>query len=558
MGYIQGTNRFQITFLPDSLEDYVCSDNPVRIIDAFVDKTDLKACGFTKTAVVSEGRPAYSPSVLVKLFVYSYCNKIRSSRKISRETGRNVEVMWLCGKLAPDFRTVSDFRKDNTKALKNLFRAWNLFCAEHDLFGKECVSVDGSKFKAVNSKDRNFTPSKLDDRLKRIDKHITEYMAELAKADAEEPDERRFTKEEIYQRIAELNERKTRYTEYLSDMEATGETQKSLTDTEARLMKFSSGGCDVGFNVQTAVDDKNHLIADFEVTDRATDHGLLSGLAQTVKKDFGVDTIEASADKGYRDLNDMVTCLENGIIPNVHPAEKFDTYTLQTEYVQTDITDAQKSSTKPEDIKACLKAGVIPDVYGGCIENMRVEKVKVREDQPFGAETFDNAEAMNEKAKQGFFVRDLDRGLVYCPACEILRLKSRKKGNCIYCNKLACQRCKKKCCKSKFKEVAFAPGKNLVAAKSFNSPNVQRAPRRKTVVKQYARFIFRPNQKILDNRKCLSEHPFGTVKHWNDSYYLLLRGKAKATGELSLSFLAYNMKRVLNMLGFNKLMKLLS
>jgi transposase len=559
MGYIKGTDRFQASLLPDYLEDYVSQDNPVRIINAFVDKTDLKACGFTKTVPASEGRPAYSPNTLVKLFVYSYYNKIRSSRKISRETERNIEAMWLCNKLTPDFRTVADFRKDNVKALKNLFRAWNLFCAEQDLFGKELVSIDGSKFKAVNSKDRNFTLSKLDDRLKRIDGHIAEYLSGLEKADSEETDERKLSKEEIAEKIAVLTERKTRYAGYLTELETTGETQKSLTDTESRLMKFNSGGCGVGYNVQTAVDDKNHLIADFEVTNKPTDNGLLGGIAQSVKKEFGVNIIETSADKGYRKIEDISVCLENGIIPNVHPAEKFDAYVLQAEHEPADISDGRRNSTKPEDIKACLRAGVVPEVYNGRIEDMQVVNVKIREDQAFENESFDSPDAMIDKAKQGFFVRDLERNLVYCPAGEILRFNARLKDKSIYRNKLACQYCMNKCCKAKYKQVAFTHGKNLIANSAFNRTQyAKRIPNRKITCKKFVRFVFRPNQRALDKRKCLSEHPFGTVKHWNDSPYLLLRGKDKASGELALSFLAYNIRRALNAIGFDKMLAILS
>jgi transposase len=560
MKYIETENKHQTILLPNKLDNYITQENPTRIIDAFINTLNLKQLGFTKTTPTTQGRPAYHPNMILKLWIYGYHNKIRSSRKLAKETTRNLEAIWLCQKLQPDFRTISDFRKDNIKPIKQVFIEWNLFCDKLELFGKEYQSIDGSKFKASNAKDQNFTLPKLDDRIKRIDTHIEQYFTELEKNDKKEQDERKFTKEEIQQKIVELIQRKTKYENYREELEKTGETQKSLTDPEAKLMKFK-GDYNVGYNVQTAVDSKHHLIAEFEVTNHPSDHGLINQVAGKVKQVFNLDLLETTEDKGYRDKQDMVNCLEQGIVPNVHPAKEFDHFELETFYEPVEVSGAQKQSVKPEDLKLCLRAGVVSEVYGKFVKDMEVVEVSVFEDVLVEElPVFENEVQRLEYARGGFFVRDLERNVVYCPGGEKLRFcgSSRRRGSgggvMFYCNKLGCERCLSKCCGSKFLVVRFGVGQVVVGCRLAGRRGVRWRVRRKVGVRKVVRFKFFPDEKKLDNRKCLSEHPFGSVKFWNDGSYLLLRGKEKVTGELALSFLAYNMKRVLNILGFDRIM----
>jgi len=552
MGYIEGQARGQLEMMPRCLEDYVSEENPVRLIDGFIQTLDIEACGFKRGKPAQEGRPGYDPRMLLGLYVYGYNNRIRSSRRLAKETERNVEVMWLCNRLTPDFRTIADYRKDNVDAMYTVFRKWNEVCTTLGLFGKEYVSIDGSKFKANNSKDRNFTLTKLDERLKRIEEHIKEYMGALEKADAREEDERKLSREEIGRKLVELRERKEQYEGYLEQMEETGATQISLTDPEAKLMKFKEG-YEVGYNIQTAVDSKEHMIAGFKVSDHPADNGLIECVAQEVKQSYGVDILETVEDKGYHDKEDMVRCLESGIIPHVHPARDFETFTLTTEYEGGDIGQEQKGSTKAEDIKACLRAGVIPQVYSGVIREIEIGQEKVYEQKPRVDETYKTVQEMQEKAKSGYFVRDLVRDRVYCPAGEILRYKAHHRGECRYSNKLACERCMQKCCGDKFKVVSFREGATQVGCRAYGNETNRRAEYRKATIKKVVRIKFKPDERKLDTRKNLSEHPFGSVKHWDQAGYFLLRGMRKVRGELSLSYLAYNMKRALKVCGLRKI-----
>jgi transposase len=488
---------------------------------------------------------------------------------LEKETERNVELMWLIRKLRPDFRSIADFRKDNKEALKEVFQAFNRFCDSLGLYTKEYLSIDGSKFKAVNAKDRNFTLNKLDDRLKRLDEHIEEYMAQLDRRDeVETGDERQFSAQEIKEKLKALEERKNRYEGYREELERNGEKQVSLTDRESRLMKFSEG-FNVGYNVQSVVDAGSHLIADFQVTNQGTDHGLLEQVAGEVKAAFGVQTLETVADKGYQDKEDMMGCLERGIIPHVHPRRGEDGFDLETVYEERQISEEQRTSREEEKIKECLRAGVIPEAYETVIT--RIDIVEKRSYPKAGEEQAkeaaaagDSPEGEQEKAREGFFVRNVERDLVYCPGGEILRLKSNKRsGAARYCNKLACKECQDKCTDSKFKEVDFLPGDTMVSCAAYGQSgewkqrqNRHGGPRGSAKTK-VVRLHFKVDRRKLDTRKCLSEHPFGTIKRTLDSAYLLLKGIKKVTGELSLSFMAYNMRRAINMAGVGKMIEAL-
>jgi transposase len=266
--------------------------------------------------------------------------------------------MWLICKLTPEFRTISDFRKDNKGAIEKTFKEFNRFCQRLKLFSKSYISIDGSKFKAVNAKDRNFTLSKLDDRIARLDEHIKLYMEELDALDEEEG--RKLSKEDLEHKLDVCQKRKDVYEGYRDQLEQSGEKQISLTDPDARLMKANEGFC-VGYNPQVAVDAESHLIAGFEMTNSPTDHGHITNLSSEVKQDFEVPVLETTADKGYECPEDHANALASGIVPNVIQRDGGCTESAKFDYHEAEITDEQKASTKPEDLKACLEAGIIPD-----------------------------------------------------------------------------------------------------------------------------------------------------------------------------------------------------
>jgi transposase len=283
MSYKKGEDRRQYTMVPDCIDDYVGADSPCRVFDVFINMLDMKKPGFDRSTPAVEGRPGYDPRDLLKLYVYGYYYGMRSSRKLERECKCNIEVMWLLNRLTPNFRTISDFRKDNKSALKSTFKAFNRKCLDLSLFSRSFISIDGSKFKACNSKDRNFTLSKLDDRISRLDIHMEEYLKEPDDCDAAETDGLCLSREELERRIAICRERREQYERYRTCMEENGLSQLSLTDPEAKLMKTGEG-FGVCYNIQTGVDAGSHLISGFEVTDHPTDHGLVTPVHLPLKK----------------------------------------------------------------------------------------------------------------------------------------------------------------------------------------------------------------------------------------------------------------------------------
>jgi transposase len=384
-------------------------------------------------------------------------------------------------------------------------------------------------------------------------------MLELERNDREEKDARSLSREEIEKKVRELSERKTRYEGYRDEMVKNGETQKSLIDEDARLMKFPNGGFNVGFNVQTAVDSKNKLVADFEVGNNSTDHGQLLGVAEGVKESFGLKRLEETADKGYQDRADMVRCLESGVIPNVCPNDGEDGFDLETEYEEASISSEDASSAEPETIKKCLRSGVIPEAYQSTISDIKIEEKNIYEtDTEAGAEPVGN---ILDKAHEGYFVRDQENNFVVCPEGNILRQKSVKNsGATRYCNKLACKECKRKCTTAKFKEVDFFPGDTTVACKAFGNDSGAKGRKHRKVIgkKKVVQFHLKIDRNKTNNRKCLSEHPFGTLKRTLHGDYVLLRGLEKVGGEMALNFLAYNIKRAVNILGTPKMLESLA
>ena len=553
MAYIKGSDRRQRVLFPDCIDEYVEADAPVRLFDAFIDRLKMDELGFIRSTPAETGTPGYDPRDLLKLYIYGYFYQVRSSRKLARECKCNVEVMWLLSKLSPDFRTISDFRKDNKEAITKVYKEFNKFCMGLKLFSKSYISIDGSKFKAVNAKDNNFTLSKLDDRIKRLDEHISIYMEELDAYDHEEV--RKLSKDEIQRKLDVCKERKERYEGYRNQLEESGESQISLTDPDSRLMKANEGFC-VGYNVQTAVDAESHMIAVFQVTNNPTDHGQITSVASEVKADYDVPVLETTADKGYESPEDHAEALASGIVPNVIQRDGGDTEQVQFNYNEAPITEEQKASTKAEDLKACLEAGVIPDAYEGILTDVQITEVKeLTTDVADSAVLKMTPEQMRAKALEGYFVRDAERNLVYCPQGEILRQKSIKRNGMIrYCNKLACKKCKCKCTAQKFKEADFSKDTLIKATeakrkqlKDENKDNPK--PPRMKVVKKVVRYVLHLDQNKMDNRKCLSEHPFGTMKRTLGQYYFLLKGFAKVSTEMGLFCLSYNLRRAISLRG---------
>lgn len=538
MGYKAGISRGQIMLLPECVEDYVSENNPVRVIDAFVDSLDVREMGFTKAKPAATGCPAYAPQDMLKLYVYGYFNKIRSSRKLMQECGRNIELFWLMGKLQPDFRTISDFRKENTAALKEVFRAFVRLCVKMGLYRRELLAVDGSKIRAQNGDDHCYNEEILTKKLRHIDEKLNAYLSQLDESDRMEKDEELST-EQINDVIAELRERKGKYQEYLTEIKESGHTQLLTTDPDARRM-HSKDGFHCCYNVQTAVDGGSHLIAEYEVTNHNTDFGLLTQVTDAAKELLEIDSVEAVADKGYDSREDIWNCLKNGTVPQVGLKYGKEERRFNIEHNPKEITEETIASTNPEDIEKCLHAGVLPKCYENTAVSIEVQ----------------------ELSGISCFVKNAD-GTVTCPTGCILGAVKTKGNNTVYASKGACRQCKNRCTSSKgFKTVSFGPDTDCVPVRMYGGKDLQRIPpdarispynhtldrkdyaaRKKVVVR------IREEKEKLKERMCLSEHPFGTVKWYHGAHYVLCRGKEKATAELGLSFLAYNLKRAINMVG---------
>jgi len=475
MGYIQGTAREQAILFPETIEEYIDDDNPVRFIDAFVEQLDLQAAGFQRTQPSVTGRPPYAPGDLLKLYIYGYLNRIRSSRKLEQEAARNVEVMWLLRKLKPDFKTIADFRKDNRNAFKQVFREFILLCRKLDLYGGELVAVDGSKFKAVNSSKRNFTKARLQKTLKRIDEKIEGYLNELDECDSQDSFPKRYSAAELESKIEHLKDRQNRYGQLLQDIEDSGETQISLTDADSRSMA-KSPKAPVAYNVQTAVDEKHKLIVAQEVTNAVTDRDQLSNIAIQAKEALEVEKLKVVADMGYSHGKEIKACEEAGLEP----------------YVPTPVTSANR------------KLGL------------------------YGKEQF---------------VYDAEKDVYRCPAGQELtyRFDTHEKGRHIrYYKTSACRTCaiKAKCTRNK------------------EGRRITRWVHEHIMERMQARIDANPE--LMKKRKQIVEHPFGTIKHWNDQGHFLMRGLDNVRAVFSLSALIYNLKRVINILGVPKMLEALA
>jgi transposase len=475
MPYIQGENRNQIILFPESIDDYINEDSTVRVIDEHVEQLDMKELGFKKTVYPTIGRPPYDPKDLLKLYLYGYLNRIRSSRRLEHEASRNIEVIWLLKKLKPDFKTIADFRKDNKKALKKVFRDFTKLCDEWGLFGKELVAIDGSKFRACNSKKNNYNVKKLERHIKYLDEKIDKYIQELDEYDAIETCDRKPDTGEIKKRIQELRSRKDKYEGYEKQLKESGKNEISTTDPDARLM-CNNNNVDVSYNVQITVDSKHKLIADYRITQKPNDLGELGNMALRAKKLFGGKEFEALADKGYYKAEDLKKCVENGITP----------------YVAKQI---YSNGTGDKDFYA------------------------------------DN------------FKYDKDKNIYICPAGKELyyhRDRTKKSKGIIgyeYRNYDACKNCeyKNRCTKSKKGRVIC----RHVDQDFLDTINLQTEL----------------NMDKYKQRQMIVEHPFGTIKRSWGAYYFLTKRKISVSTEIALSFLAYNLRRVMSILGNKEILR---
>lgn len=479
MDYIQGFDRRQEILFPKMIDDYISDENPVRFIDAFIEIQDLKELGFKHSELKTTGRPPYNPSDLSKLYLYGYLNSLRSSRKLMKESSRNVEVMWLLNNLTPDFKTIADFRKDNPEAIKKLFKSFVFFCKQLDLFGGEVVGIDGSKFKAVNSKKRNFNEEKLIQKLKDIEEKIEAYLKELEVNDTEESSINQPDAKELKEKIEQLKERKSEYKELLNKLETSGETQVSLTDPDSRMM-LNNQKFDVCYNVQTAIDDKNKLIVDYEVTNDVNDKKQLNEMASRAKEVLEVESLDVYSDKGYYNPEEIKKCVDNNTIPFIpEPKPK---------------QPKEESVPKPGFCDSDFKYDVHRDIYT-C---------------PGGRElTFSVISEKNGKM-----------------------MKEYRSDSCSSCES------KSKCTRNKNGRVIFR----------WEHEGILDDMRKRV----------KENKDVVKKRNCLCEHPFGTIKRGFNQGYLLLKGLRKVGGEMGFTMIAYNMRRVINILGMDKLMEFMN
>src|SRR6267143_1702605 len=338
--FIDGEDRMQQTLLPNSLEDYVSEENPVRVIEVFIDELDLAALGFSGMTPAATGRPAYHPSTLLKIYLYGYLNRLQSSRRLEREAQRNIELMWLVGRLAPDFKTIADFRKDNGAAIRAVCRQFVEFCRQLGLFTRAVVAIDGSKFKAVNNRDKNYTVAKVTGRMEQVNASIARYLRALDQADREESDIAEAKSGRLKEKIAGLRQQMQALKAMQQTVQDAPDQQVSLTDPDARSMATSGKGtATVGYNVQIAVDAEHHLIVAHEVINQGYDRHQLAPMAFKAQEATGCEQVTALADRGYFSNDQVLSCEDTGVnqIPNSSSCTALTTSTATN---TTNITNA--------------------------------------------------------------------------------------------------------------------------------------------------------------------------------------------------------------------------
>ncbi len=472
-GFVEGVDRGQSTLFPALLDDYVAEDNPVRAVDVFVDGLDLDKLGFVGVQPLDTGRPGYHPGMMLKLYIYGYLNRVPSSRRLERECQRNIEMIWLTGQLAPDFKTIADFRKDNGKAIREVCREFVALCRKLDLLSAASVAIDGSKFKAVNARDKNFTEAKMKRRLERIDESIARYLSQLETADrhGDAVPEAKTTR--LQSKIEKLKEEIVRLNAINAEMIKSEDKQVSLTDPDARSMATSGKDTGiVGYNVQIAVDTQHHLIVAHEVTNAGTDRHQLSNIAEQARTEMGVETLDAVADRGY--------------------------------YAS-------------EEIRACEEAGIT-----------------VTLPKPMTS----NSKAAGRFGKQDFrYVAAED--VYVCPAGQRLAYSftTEDKG-------LVLRRYRTNACQSCAIKHSCTTGKERLISRWEHEAVLETVQ---------ARLDQHPEKMTM--RRQTAEHPFGTIKCWMGATHFLTKRLPKVATEMALNVLAYNMKRVMAIVGVGGLLE---
>jgi len=468
--FIEGDSRTQRALLPEILDDYVTEVNVVRVVDVFVDELDLGRLGFDGIDPALTGRPGYHPAVLLKLYIYGYLNRIQSSRRLEVEAQRNVELMWLTGRLTPDHKTIANFRKDNGTAIRSVCRQFVVLCQKLGLFTEALVAVDGSKFKAVNNRDKNFTSAKLQRRMQEIEQSINRYLVELDTADRQEPEIAKVKAARLHDKIAALKEQMKRLRKIEVELDDAPDQQISLTDPDARSMKTRGTGI-VGYNVQTVVDAKHHLIVDHEVTNDGVDRGLLYKMARRAREAIGSDTLTVLADRGYFKGEEILACHDAGI----------------TAIVPKTTTSGAKAEGRFD------KADFI---YDRSTNEFRC---------PAGQRLIWRFATVEDGLK-------LDRyWSSHCPRCEL----------------------KERCTPSDYRRVSRWEHQDVLDA-------------------MQARLDYAPESMHI--RRQTAEHPFGTIKSWMGYTHFLTRTLDRVRTEMSLHVLAYNLKRMIRLIGMPQLM----
>jgi transposase len=472
--FVEGEDRHQGILLPEYLDEYVSEENPVRVIDVFVDELDLAALGFSGVVPEATGRPAYHPGLLLKIYVYGYINQIASSRRLEREAHRNVELMWLAQRLAPDFKTIADFRKNNGPAIRATCRQFIALCRRLDLFAQTIVAIDGSKFKAVNARDKNFTRAKLRKRMEQVDASIERYLSALETADRQEGDVAQAKSVRLKDKIASLKEQMQAFKALEPQVHAAPDQQISLTDPDARSMTTSGGARGVvGYNVQTAVDTQHHLIVAHEVTNNGHDRDQLSSMAGQAKTALGVDALDVLADRGYFSGEEILACAPLGVTP-----------------------------TLPRPLTSAAKA-------------------KGR----FGKQDF---------------VYVVENDTYRCPAGETLTWRYMSVENGMSINIYWTTKC------------ADCPLKARCTI-SEEPRRIRRWEHEAVIDAMQDRLDRRPD--AMRTRRATVEHPFGTLKAWMGATHFKMRTLEKVRTEMSLYVLAYNLKRVIAIMGAGPLME---
>ena len=471
--FIEGAERSQAMLLPECVEDYVGPDNPVRVVEAFVEQLDLRTMGFEGSDPQATGRPAYHPSVLLKIYIYGYLNRIQSSRRLEHETQRNVELMWLTGRLMPDFKTIANFRKDNGRAIRQVCRQFIMLCRQLNLFTQALVAIDGSKFKAVNNRDKNFTSAKMKRRMAAINESIERYLTAMDTADRAEPEVAALKKGRLQDKIDALKAQMQELQAIDAQMNASPDKQVSLSDPDARSMKNREGGI-VGYNVQTAVDAEHHLIVAHEVVTDGVDRDQLAPMAKQARQAIGAEELTVVADRGY---------------------------------------------FKGEQILECTNAGITPLVPKTLTSNSRAQG------------RFD---------KQDFIYVAADDEY-RCPAGEraIRRFTTVENGLTIHKYwSSACPRCpiRAQCTTGENRRIARWEHEAVMEAMQ---DRLDRQP------------------DIMRVRRQTAEHPFGTLKLWMGASHFLTRTLKHVRTEMSLHVLAYNLKRVMRILGIGEMLRVL-